>query len=490
MFSNTNIPSTKTVLSAAASLAASVMLVRSIVHDFLPHEVQHYVFSGLRSILTRFSSELTIVIQEFDGLTNNQIYQAAEIYLGPKFSPSTRRLKVSKPEKENNFIVAMEKNEEIVDVFDGVQFKWRFVCSLVESSSPYYNNPYNFNSTVRSEVRSFELTFHKKHKDKVLGSYLHHILRESKEMKQENKTLKLFTLQFDRVYGSRGDAWTSINLDHPATFETVAMDSELKKAVMEDLERFVRRREFYRRVGKAWKRGYLLYGPPGTGKSSLVAAMANYLNFDVYDLELTDVRCNSELRRLLVATANRSIIVVEDIDCSIDLEDRQGAADERSKFYVNGFRQDSEKVTLSGVLNFIDGLWSSCGDERIIMFTTNHKDRLDPALLRPGRMDMHIHMSYCTPSGFRLLASNYLGISEHSLFPEIDELIKETEVTPAEVAEEFMKNDSPEIVLTGLLQFIQTKKKEQDEAKATKSQGERLIKCEEIQEEGEKGQQS
>lgn len=86
------------------------------------------------------------------------------------------------------------------------------------------------------------------------------------------------------------------------------------------------------------------------------------------------------------------------------------------------------------MLNFIDGLWSSCGDERIIVFPTNHKNRLDPALLRPGRMDMHIHMSYCNPSGFMILVSNYLGINDHNLFPEIDELLTKLEVTPAKIA--------------------------------------------------------
>lgn len=81
-------------------------------------------------------------------------------------------------------------------------------------------------------------------------------------------------------------------------------------------------------------------------------------------------------------------------------------------------------MTLSGFLNFIDGLWSSIGDERIIIFTTNHKDKLDPALLRPGRMDVHIHMSYCTPCGFKLLASNYLGVEDHELFGKIEELVR------------------------------------------------------------------
>lgn len=114
----------------------------------------------------------------------------------------------------------------------------------------------------------------------------------------------------------------SVNLDHPANFTTLAMDSGIKEKVMKDLDRFVERREYYRKIGKAWKRGYLLYGPPGTGKSSLIAAMANYLNFDIYDLELTNVKSNSDLQTLLLATANRSILVVEDIDCSVALHDR------------------------------------------------------------------------------------------------------------------------------------------------------------------------
>lgn len=114
-------------------------------------------------------------------------------------------------------------------------------------------------------------------------------------------------------------------------------------------------------------------------------------------------------------------------------------------------------MTLSAVLNFIDGLWSSCGDERIIVFTTNHKEKLDPALLRPGRMDVHIHMSYCTPSGFRMLASNYLGITEHPLFVEVERLMKITNVTPAEVGEELLKKEDSELALIGLVDFLRNK---------------------------------
>lgn len=78
------------------------------------------------------------------------------------------------------------------------------------------------------------------------------------------------------------------------------LELETKKEVIEDLLAFWNGKNFYARIGKAWKRGHLLYGPPGTGKSTMVAATVNLLNFDVYDLELTAVKDNTELRKLLI----------------------------------------------------------------------------------------------------------------------------------------------------------------------------------------------
>ncbi|KAF3336532.1 AAA family ATPase L572 [Carex littledalei] len=107
-------------------------------------------------------------------------------------------------------------------------------------------------------------------------------------------------------------------------------------------------------------------------------------------MELTTVKSNSELRKLFIETTGKPIIVIEDIDCKLDLtgkrncnkseEEENDDSDKRKRKSRFDDEEKKEKVTLSGLLNFIDGLWSACGEERILIFTTNHIEKLDPAL--------------------------------------------------------------------------------------------------------------
>ncbi|KAL5557392.1 hypothetical protein UlMin_039628 [Ulmus minor] len=471
MFSTKEMPSPSSLFSAYASMAASMMLFRSMVNEIVPHPVRRYLLDSIRDLFKAHSPKLILIIEESNGISRNQVYDAASVYLCTKISPSIERLKISKSPKEKNLTIRLEKGEKLVDIFDGVELHWKFVCFEPEKNNPgeaYF---------PRSEKRFFELSFDKKHQHKVLTSYVPFILDKAKSLADQERVLKMYTLN-NSYHPCNGVKWESINLEHPATFDTLAMESKLKNDVIEDLNRFVRRKEFYKKVGRAWKRGYLLYGPPGTGKSSLVAAMANHLKFDIYDLQLANIIRDSDLRKLLLATGNRSILVIEDIDCSVDLPDR-GRHNEGKK--NSDHNQDNNlrtSLTLSGLLNFIDGLWSTCGDERIIIFTTNHKDRLDPALLRPGRMDMHINMSYCTYDGFKLLASNYLGINgHHHLYGEIESLFKEADVTPAHVAEELMRSENVDVALEGLVKLLKRKKMEGDELEANKAEKDAIIRA-------------
>lgn len=170
--------------------------------------------------------------------------------------------------------------------------------------------------------------------------------------------------------------------------------------------------------------------------------MANFLCYDVYDLELTKVSDNSELRSLLIQTTNRSIIVIEDIDCSVDLTaDRVSKREKRGSTAARGDDGEAGRVTLSGLLNFTDGLWSCCGEERIVVFTTNYRERIDPALVRCGRMDVHVCLGTCGPGAFRSLVRNYLGIESHALFDVVDGCIRSGGgLTPAQIGEILLRN--------------------------------------------------
>ncbi|KAI3891135.1 hypothetical protein MKW98_007440 [Papaver atlanticum] len=230
-----------------------------------------------------------------------------------------------------------------------------------------------------------------------MNDYLDHVMREGNTMSQESRRLKLYS-------------------NNPNTGRFLYLPSLWSEGVFDHP-----------------KRGYLLYGPPGTGKSGMIASMANLLNYDVYDLELTAVADNSELRRLLQDTTDKSIIVIEDIDCSLNLtgkRKKQQKEDEVESDKDDESDDDKEKeasndkksnVTLSGLLNFIDGLWSASGKERITVFTTNH-----------------VKKCHCCFEGFKTLAKNYLDLDSHDLFEPIGSLIREVEMTPADVAEHLM----------------------------------------------------
>ncbi|KAJ7970934.1 AAA-ATPase [Quillaja saponaria] len=348
----------------------------------------------------------------------------------------------------------MDKNEEVLDRFNGITISW--VLMIIQQSSRTISL---YSSDL--ERRCYKLTFHERDRENITKEYLKHVLKEGKEIKVRNRQRMLYTNN-QKENSMHDKVWSRVVFEHPATFETLAMDTKKKEEIINDLVSFTKRKEYYLKIGKAWKRGYLLCGPAGTGKSTMIAAMANLLNYDVYDVELTSVRDNTELRKLLINTSSKSIVVIEDIDCSLNLTGHRNKEKENDQILKYAKEDSKTKVTLSGLLNFIDGLWSSCVGERIIVFTTNHVDKLDPALIRRGRMDMHIELSYCKFEAFKVLAKNFLDIDSHDFFGTIDKLMEETNITPADVSEYLMLKTTENVTscLERLIQVLETAKED------------------------------
>ncbi|KAG6755224.1 hypothetical protein POTOM_041042 [Populus tomentosa] len=202
-------------------------------------------------------------------------------------------------------------------------------------------------------IKSYELTFKKKHEQMVLNSYLPYIMERGKAIRQESKVIKLYPVDF----ASEVSEYT-FNFDRPITFETLAADSELKKAVLDDLNTFMNVEEYYRNSSKQWKLGYLIYGPLGTGKSSLTAAMANHLKYDIYDLDVSEFDNNPDYleRSLIPGLPSRTVVVVEDIDCTIKPQN-QGLIKkvEVTLAEVSGelLKSNDAEVSLQGLIKFL-----------------------------------------------------------------------------------------------------------------------------------------
>uniref|UniRef100_A0ACD5XMS3 Uncharacterized protein n=1 Tax=Avena sativa TaxID=4498 RepID=A0ACD5XMS3_AVESA len=462
-------------LTLGSGVGISIMFLWSKVQNHIPAALSVYLTTSATKLASYVNPYLQITISEqgLERFQRSEFFLTVEAYLSDACARRARKLKAELGKDSNNLQVSIDDYEAVTDEFSGTTLWW--YASKKQSNARSLINLY----PGQDESRFYRVVFHKRDRDLVVKSYLPFVLGEGRAVTVRNRQRRLFTNNASKNWNPyrANSCWSHVPFEHPATFDTLAMDPEQKEAIVDDLKAFQEGKEYYAKVGKAWKRGYLLYGPPGTGKSTMIAAMANFLDYDVYDLELTAVKNNTELRKLFIETTGKSIIVIEDIDCSIDLTgkrlkakkasaNKESGEDDKPKLPGDLEKDEAPKVTLSGLLNFIDGLWSSCGGERIIMFTTNHKEKLDPALIRRGRMDKHIEMSYCSFGGFKVLAKNYLDIVvEHDMFSEIRQLLEDTNMSPADVAENLMpmskkKKRAPEECLLGLIEALKKVKED------------------------------
>ncbi|RUS71815.1 hypothetical protein EGW08_020422 [Elysia chlorotica] len=197
----------------------------------------------------------------------------------------------------------------------------------------------------------------------------------------EARSLALLSTEGQTVmYTGYGSEWRAIGYPRrKRPLNSVVLDRGLSEHILNDIQEFIDNPKWYLDRGIPYRRGYLLYGPPGCGKSSFIMALAGALDYSICVLNLSDKGMSDDrLSHLLTNAPEQSIILLEDIDAAFVSRD---LAAENPVVY-----QGMGRLTLSGLLNALDGVAST--EARILFMTTNYIDRLDKALIRPGRVDL------------------------------------------------------------------------------------------------------
>lgn len=176
-----------------------------------------------------------------------------------------------------------------------------------------------------------------------------------------------------KICVSVGNHWDKLTSVQKRPIESVFLKDKYK--ILDDIKLFLDSEKEYLDRGIKYKRNYLLYGPPGTGKTSFITSIASKYNLNIYLINLKSELEDYQFMKLISKLPEKSLLVIEDVEGIFN--DRESIAN---------------KISFTTILNTLDGF--ACKNRLITFITTNHKDKLDKAFTRPGRIDFSMEFGY------------------------------------------------------------------------------------------------
>eukprot|EP00755_Sulcionema_specki_P013754 Sspe_Gene.54845::Locus_30224_Transcript_1_4_Confidence_0.400_Length_1978::g.54845::m.54845/K08900/BCS1; mitochondrial chaperone BCS1 len=300
-----------------------------------------------------------------------------------------------------------------------------------------------------------------------------------KEKEAKDKGRYLYTQ--NTIADKKAKTWRRYRLTMRKTFDTFFHPD--KEVLMRLIDNFLKKEDKFAKDGFPNKLGLLLYGQPGTGKTTFIKCLSAYTNRHIININLAQVTSNQALMDIMFhrrfqlenedddtkkMNYDEIIFVLEDIDAASDVVlRREGVAgfDEDPQAKQEGKpdgtipkpkdsgkpvtlssapelqilsllsqmqsqpSKQSDKLNLSGILNVLDGVVDSPG--RIVIMTTNHKNKLDPALIRPGRVNREIELTYLKAKEAADMMEYFFG--DRPTPAEMQEYFTENRFTPAEL---------------------------------------------------------
>jgi len=403
----------------------------------------------------RFKAIWSYVISNIE--KNNSIYRIKETY--SNFHSST------------NDIDNKKKNLDIFMVFQDKHFTIDnniFVKAVTEQEDSKDDNAKITTKTDKFTIYIYSyihsLSFLKNYIDNITEKYLASI--------KENRSNKRFIYTLDKILHSEDesilDCWREDIFESYRNFNNIFFDG--KKELLSKIDFFLNNSDWYIEKGIPYSLGIGLYGPPGTGKTSFIKALANHTKRHIIVISLKIIKTKRQLERFFFEntyndkneksnmTFNKKIIVFEDIDCIGDIVlNRESKLNKKNpmrskKINTNennmnignviqticdlnetatcnvSLKNDDQAITLDDILNLWDGIRETPG--RILIISSNHYDKLDSALIRPGRIDITHEFSN---SSHNIISEIYLHLFGNKIDKKVLKNIKEYFYSPAEL---------------------------------------------------------
>ena len=194
------------------------------------------------------------------------------------------------------------------------------------------------------------------------------------------------------------DGWVKVSDVNHRSLSTVIIDSKIKQSIINNITRFKQSRQWYLDRGLSYKLIFVLHGEPGSGKSSFIKALASHFGSGISLLSLEDIK-GSHLSSALSDNPRGNFILIEDFDSAKATKARKPKKkiNRQNIDDIIGLKNNEQPiidvnvgstVSLSFILNELNGVVSL--DDTIIFMTTNVLEDIDPAILRPGRVD-HVY---------------------------------------------------------------------------------------------------
>jgi len=242
------------------------------------------------------------------------------------------------------------------------------------------------------------------------------------------------------IWDAQNEHWKRQSLVPCRPMASIILNGEVSQQLINDVDEFVcpETREWYETHGVPYRRGYLFYGPPGTGKTSTIAGIASHLSRSVCRINLVAKGLTDDSLQTAISTVrDDAILVMEDIDCLF------GTMREKREDFC---------VTFSGLLNAIDGLQDNSRG-LIFCFTSNHRDKLDAALRRKGRIDLELSFDACSKDQIERMFTRFYPDAAIALAQEfsrnVSRVLHGEAPTPATLQEYFVrarKYEAPDAV--------------------------------------------